>query len=331
MVSGIARIAVLLAALVAAPTALAGGPATQFDATVARMMARAGLPRPDPVWTQEFAGHGYRAIFARVHRSRSFAPSRLVIIASRPVTEPADPAVPRAYIDAYRRAQGGRLLKTHATVFATSDIEGLIERVRGRGLRHRVDPVTPELPHPRLWVGVTSEAPGDYRADDDAGLFFEAIPTQGLGMRSAPSDPPPPPPEPLAPGQMARVVAREHLVRDLDAALRILSRNLELETAGPVREEPGARRAVLAMTMPHAATLELVQPLGEECEAGRYLARWGPGPFYTRIAVAGLEAKAEDLRRRGTDFHRPPGDPPRLRVDIDGVLLEFVDLAGQPS
>src|SRR3954453_1417985 len=44
MVSGIARIAVLLAALVAAPAALADGPATQFDATVARMLAEPYQP-----------------------------------------------------------------------------------------------------------------------------------------------------------------------------------------------------------------------------------------------------------------------------------------------
>jgi hypothetical protein len=299
------------------------------DAAVARVVERAGLPCPDPAWTQEFPGHGYRAIFARVHRSRPFAPTRLEFIAARPVPEPADPAVPRAYIDAYRRAQGGRPLKTHATVFTTSDIEGVIERVARRGLRHRVDPTTPELPHLRLWVGVTPDDPGGYRPDDDAGLFFEAIPTQGLLLRSAPGDPPPAPPEPLAPGQMARVLAREHLVRDLDEALGTLSRNLDFEVDGPVREEAGGvRRAVLAVTMPHAARLELVQPVEPDAEAGRYLARWGPGPYYTRIAVAGLEAKADDLRRRRTDFHVAPGEPARLRVDLEGVLLEFVELAG---
>jgi hypothetical protein len=283
--------------------------------------------QPGPIPEDE-AEHGYRAIFARVHPSRSFAPTRLEVIAPRPVPEPADPAVPRAYLDDYRRAQGGRPLKTHATVFTTSHIEDLIERVGRRGLRHRVDPVTAELPHLRLWVGVTPEAPGDYRPDDDAGLFFEAIPTQGLLMRLKPADPAPPPPAPLAAGQMARVVAREHLVHHLDDALRTLARNLDLETAGPVHEDVGGccRRAVLAVTMPHAATLELVQPVDPDAEAGRYLARWGPGPYYTRIAVAGLEAKADDLRRRGTDFHVPPGAPPRLRVDVDGVLLEFVDL-----
>jgi hypothetical protein len=297
------------------------------DATVARLVDRIGLPPPDPRWTQEFPGHGYRAIFARVHRSRSFAPSRLEIIGPRPVAQPEDPAIPRAYIDQYSHAQGERPLKTHATVFTTSDIEGLIERVKSRGLRHRVDPTTPELPHLRLWVGVTPDTPGDYRPDDDAGIFFEAIPTQGLLLQTAPSDPPPPPPEALVPGQMARILAREYLVSDLDQALRTLSKNLDFETTGPVATDPddGSRRAILAMTMPHAATLELVQPIDSETEGARYLGRWGGGPYYTRIAVAGLEAKAEDLQRRGTEFRRAPGERTRLRVAVDGALFEFVE------
>jgi hypothetical protein len=299
------------------------------DAMVASLVQRVGLPEPDAAWAQEFPGHGYRAIFARVHRSRAFAPTRLEIIASRPIPEPIDPAVPRAYLDDYWRAQPGRPLKTHASVFTTSDIEGLIERVRSRGLRHRVDPITPELPHLRLWVGVTPDAPGEYLPDADAGLFFEAIPTQGLHLRGAPADPPPPLPEPPAPGQMLRVLAREYLVADLDGALRTLSRNLDFETAGPVAEDraDGCRRVALAVTMPHAATLELVEPLDPDGEAGRYRDRWGPGPYYTRIAVAGLEAKADDLRSRGTEFQPAAGERPRLRTDIDGALLEFVDLA----
>jgi hypothetical protein len=298
------------------------------DAMVARLVDGIGLPPPDPRWTQEFPGHGYRAIFARVHRSRSFAPTRLEIIGARPVGHPVNPAVPRTYIEQYSRAQGDRPLKTHATVFTTSDIEGLIERVKSRGLRHRIDPATPELPHLRLWIGVTPDAPGDYRPDDDAGLFFEAIPTQGLHLQIEPGDPPPPPPEPLAAGQMARVLAREYLVADLDQALRTLSRNLEFETAALVAEDraDGCRRAIFAMTMSHAATLELIQPNGQDTEAGRYLARWGPGPYYTRIAVADLGTKSEDLDRRGTVFHRPPGEQPRLRVDVDGALFELVEL-----
>jgi hypothetical protein len=289
------------------------------DATTARLVDRIGLPQPSPAWTQDFPGHGYRAVFARVHRSRSYAPSRLEIIAARPIPEPVDPAIPRAYIDDYSRIQGARPLKSHATVVTTSDIEGLIERVQSRGLRHRIDPATPELPHLRLWLGVTPDAPGEYRPDDDAGLFFEAIPTQGLRLSIAPGDPAPPSPAPLAEGALARVVARQWLVADLDQALRTLSRNLDWEPAGPVVDGSAA----MEVAMSHAATLELLQPLGEG-EAAAYLAAHGPGPYYTRIAVNGLDSKAADLEARGTNFQRC-GD--RLRVDVDGALFELVELA----
>jgi hypothetical protein len=297
------------------------------DALARRLIESIGLPEPDPTWTQDFPGHGYRAIFARVHRSRSYAPTRLEMIAYSPIPEPINPSIPRGYIQDYMRVQGDRPLKTHATVFTTSDINGLIDRVRRRGLRHRVDPISSELPHLRLWLGVTDDAPGEYQPDDDAGLFFEAIPTQGLHLRIGPTDPAPPPPEPLKPGQMSRIVAREQLVADIDATLRTLSRNLDFETAGPVAVDraDGCRRAVLAVTMPHGAYLELVQPTDLDSEAGRYFSRWGPGPYYTRIAVAGVQAKADDLRARGTAFSQPPGERPRLRVDVDGALIEFVD------
>lgn len=299
------------------------------DALARRLVASIGLPEPDPAWTQDFPGHGYRAIFARVHRSRSYAPTRLEMIAYSPIPEPVDSSIPRGYIKDYMRIQGDRPLKTHATVFTTSDIEGLIDRVRRRGLRHRVDPISSELPHLRLWLGVTDDAPADYQADDDAGLFFEAIPTQGLLLRIAPTDPAPPPPEPLLPGQMSRIVAREHLVADIDATLRTLSRNLDFGTAGPVAMDrvDGCRRVVLAVTMQHGAHLELVQPMDPDSEAGRYFSRWGPGPYYTRIAVAGVPEKAEDLRARGTAFSQPAGERPRLHVDVDGALIEFIDVA----
>jgi hypothetical protein len=299
------------------------------DALTRRLVGSIGLPEPDPAWTQDFPGHGYRAIFARVHRSRSYAPTRLEMIAYSPIPEPVDPSIPRGYIKDYMRIQGDRPLKTHATVFTTSDIEGLIDRVRRRGLRHRIDPISSELPHKRLWLGVTDGAPGDYLPDDDAGLFFEAIPTQGLLLRIAPTDPAPRPPQPLLPGQMSRILAREQLVADIDAALRTLSRNLDFETAGPVAMDraDGCRRVVLAATMPHGAHLELVQPMDRDSEAGRYFSRWGPGPYYTRIAVAGVREKAEDLRNRGTAFSQPAGELPRLHVDVDGALIEFVDAA----
>jgi hypothetical protein len=225
--------------------------------------------------------------------------------------------------------QGGRPVRTHATVFTTSDIDGLIERVAARGVRHRVDPPGPDLPHPRLWVGVAPDEPAAYRPDDDAGLIFECIPTQGLLMPAdAFATPPPQPGEETAEGAFVRIVARQHLVADLDAALRTLAERLDLEADGPVSSRAdGSRVARIGVTMANSAVLELVEPAGGDAAAS--LAAWGPGPHATTFSVNGLGAKADDLRRRGVGFtieHGEDGD--ELVVDpaaLDGAIIRLVD------
>jgi len=297
-------------------------------ATVAELVARVGLPEPREDWYQCFPGHAYAAVFARVAPTRTAAPSRLEIISPWPLPEVVDPAVPRAYLDELSALQGARPVKTHATVFTTSDLPGLLEHVRSAGIRHRVDPPTPELPHERLWIGVTPEDPAGYRPDDDAGLILEAIPTQCLGLRPAVFDRPPPTAD-LPAGALSRVDARCFLVADLEAALHTLETRM-LWPAGPVTTDPdtGTRRARMLTAIAHGATLELVQPAGDGPEA-EYLSRWGPGAHAVRLAVAGLDAKAEDLVARGTRFTRRAGAgsrPDMLVVDrIPGVLLELVD------
>lgn len=81
----------------------------------------------------------------------------------------------------------------------------------------------------------------------------------------------------------------------------------------------------------HSATVDLIEPQRWNSAAGYYLNTWGPGPYYIQIAVAGLDAKADDLTERGTRYHdaRATDDlPRRLQVlpdDIDGALVEFVE------
>lgn len=298
--------------------------------TVDELVAKVGLAPPDDDWYQCFPGHGYAAMFARVARSRTAAPSRLEIISSDPLPAVVDPTVPRCYVDELSALQGDRPVKTHATVVTTSDFPGLLEHVRAAGVRHRVDPPTPELPHERLWIGVSPEDPAGYRPDDDAGLMLEYIPTQCLALRPGVFDRPPPTAA-VAEGAMSRVDARCFLVSDLDAALRTLERRMRWP-ADPVTTDPdtGARRARLATVIQHGATLELVEPAGDGPEA-EFLARWGPGAYSVRVAVSGLDTKTEDLRARGTRFVRRPGfgaRPEMLRIDHDaiaGVLLELVE------
>lgn len=298
--------------------------------TVRSLVDKVGLAQPRPGWYQCFPGHAYEAVFARVGPSRVSAPSRLEIISPYPLPSPVDPSVPRSYVEEIAALQGSRPVKTHATVVTTSDLPGLLDLVRSRGIRHRVDAPSPDLPHDRLWIGVSPDAPADYSPDDDAGLMLEFIPTQCLQLDPAVFDRPPPA-SAVAEGEMVRMVARCFLVDDLDRTLRMLAERMDWPVAS-ITTEPatGTRRARMAAGIGGGATLELIQPVGQSAEVD-FLKRWGPGPYAARISVAGLPAKADDLRRRGTRFVEVPGEgdrPDLLRVDtteVPGVLLEFVD------
>jgi hypothetical protein len=132
---------------------------------------------------------------------------------------------------------------------------------------------------------------------------------------------------------MIRVTARGVLVRDLDDTLRRLSGNLDWEPAQPVEQPSGEgyRRARMAFTLPHSASVDVLEPTRWNSQAGYYLHNWGPGPYYTRISVHDLAAKAADLQARGTAFSWIPecagvGGGPLIRVDpraLDGAIFEF--------
>src|SRR3546814_16955353 len=54
------------------------------------------------------------------------------------------------------------------------------------------------------------------------------------------------------------------------------------------------------------AKLELVQPRDAATHEAKFLAAWGPGAYAVRISVNDLDAKADDLRSRGTRFEEEP-------------------------
>ena len=122
------------------------------------------------------------------------------------------------------------------------------------------------------------------------------------------------------------------LVGDLGWTLDRLAENLGWTPEGDVEQAAdGSRRAVLGFRLPRSARVELLEPGGDREEA-EFLRRWGPGIWHVRIAVRGLDAKADDLRARGTPFRAVPtgfADPEVvLRVDaaaIPGCLFEFAE------
>jgi hypothetical protein len=302
------------------------------DAHTELLVKRLGiLERPD--WRQAFPTHGYIAHFLRVHKSLAVAPTRLETQHHVDVPSPVDPVF-GPQLDSLDEFQGRfRPVKTHSCVIATDSIEELIEKLRRRRLPFRLAPVDDRLAWERLWVGVTPEQPG-YRPVVDGGLCLEWHPIAPLRMPDETFAPEPPEPRGLAEGDMVRIVARSFLVRDLDETLRLLSANLDIEPQGPVElfADEGVRRARVGFTVSHSATIDLIEPVRWNCEAGRYLATWGPGPYYIRIAVHGLDAKAADLAARETRFttvpERASAGGGLIQVnpdDLDGTLIEFVN------
>jgi len=185
----------------------------------------------------------------------------------------------------------------------------------------------------RVWVGITPEEPR-YRPTVDGGLMFEFHPAWPLGHPSETWNEPYPEPENPDPGEMIRITSRGWLLRDLDRTLRVLDENLDWNPEGPVEtfEKDGMRRAQLGFKLKHSGKIDLIEPTRFDCDAGRYLHTWGPGPYYTRIAVNGLEAKADDLDSRGTGYRWVPESEETggrcIRVnpdDLMGTNVEFVE------
>ena len=141
----------------------------------------------------------------------------------------------------------------------------------------------------------------------------------------------------LEPGAMVRVLERLWLVADLDASLRSLEQNLAwIPEHRGFDPTTGCQRASMAVNHPRSARVVLLEPV-ESGEVSEAVARWGPGAWAIGIGVNDLEAKAEDLRRRGTEFasrERADGTP-SLWVDTAplGVsgLFEFVEVVEPPS
>jgi hypothetical protein len=295
---------------------------------VDRVTSRLGVPQPRPSWLAP--APGLEAMFCRVHPSMDVSPTRFELIAPVPITDGAGPL--RFYVPEIVASQGDRPIKAHATALATSLQSDVIERLQRLGVRHRVDDAPPGY-WPLVWLGVSPDEPAAYDASVDAGLITEVVATESLHLRPEAYDEDVGAPQGLAEGSMVRVVAKGVLVRDLDAALRALDRHLGWETEGAIRmvRSEGYRYARMGFNLRKSARIELIEPISDGAP-GDFLARWGPGPYQTRISVKGLDAKAEDLRRRGTPFTKVPqadGLPGvSLRVfepSVVGALIEFVE------
>ena len=290
-----------------------------------------GFPEPRPSWSGKVPGYGFTWLFARVHPSLKVSPTRIEAMAVAPLDPAIDPRLTIPFLPQLLAAQGDRPWKTHANELASSDIDGVAARLERNGCRFYPMPRSDVAPFMRLWLGWTADEPGKYQPDDDGGLFLEICETAALIQSSDFFDLAPEPQLPA--GAMVRVLRRSWLVEDLHDTLSALDRNLGLRPAVEPDTDDylGSRRAVFRFAHPRSAELELLEPVAPG-DAKDSIDAWGPGAWAIRIAVNDLEAKCDDLRRRGTCFERRSDskDGATLLVDTGplGVpgLFEFVQI-----
>jgi len=291
-----------------------------------------------PNWRQAFDNHPYIAHFLRVQKSLAIAPTRIEPQVHLDRPNPGDPLF-HDHLRGLERFQGAhRPMLTHSIVLVTwrEKLNALIDRLHRRKLRFRLAQRTPEMDFDRLWLGVTPEDP-QYEPSVDGGLCIEFIPVEPTLMPAEAFEIPPPRVRNPRPGELLRVTARGFIVRDLEKTVDKLRENLEWEPEAITDlEGEGYRRARMGFTLPHSATLDIVEPTRWDSITGLYLNNWGPGPHFTRIGVFDLETKAAQLREQGVRFEWVPESDavdgrPLIRIhpaELNGQVFEFEGLEG---
>jgi hypothetical protein len=277
-----------------------------FPAAVRTMQARLGFGDAKPQWYSGGEGRGFEVVFLRTEARLAASPTRLEVMAATAV----DPDLPApqtlAHMPGLRRAQAAAPVRTHGTVFAVSDMNEAIERVRRGGYRHWLDSANELMPHNRLWVGVSEEEKDVWIPGDDGGLLIELVESVTIpGVMESAGDPPPLPA--LPPGAMTRIAARRWLVPDLDVSIARLHATFDCSIGSIAPTAKGARAAPILCAHPRSAVVDLVQPAPETPEAQLVKAH-GPLPWTIVIAVNDLAAKADDLEERHTPFARVNDD-----------------------
>jgi hypothetical protein len=285
-------------------------------------------------WRQAFDHHPYIAHFLRVHKSLAVAPTRVEPQVHLDRPNPGDPLF-HDFLQSLEAYQGKhRPLLTHSIVLAMHGpkFDLFVDKLMRRRLPFRMAQRTEDMPFDRLWIGCTPENPR-YSPEVDGGLCIEVMPVEPLQMPADTFNDPAPQPRELKDGEMVRVTSRGFIVRDLDDTLRRVSKNLDWEPVGQVEllTSEGYRRARMGFTLKNSASLDVIEASKWSSDAGLYVNNWGPGPYYIRIGVNNLKAKAEDLRARGVRFSwveesEAVGGRSLIKVDpqeLRGQIFEF--------
>jgi hypothetical protein len=300
--------------------------------------AKLGIPAGQPM-RLTMNGNGFDVAYLTLTDDFGLSASCIQLMGIRPLAkdEPPDETgrLLRAMLLAYITAQRlDRPIVTHVHALSThtqDDVNEIIEMLRSRN-----------VPHIALiknvYIGLVEENGRiHYDPRADAGTFLEWAPTVQTdfpGFVLPPELPENPEPAELEPGTWTGPIARTQIVRSANAIIDRYRWMMDWPQEGDltVVEGDGQRSVVFKPRNRLSAVWELVEPTRPDSRAGKFLERYGEGPWAIRLGVFGLDAKLADLEARGTRWTElPPAPSGARRValnrwDLHGIPFEVEDL-----
>jgi hypothetical protein len=310
---------------------------TGAPATLGVLEEKLGIPAGQPM---RMTGHGvgFEVAYLQMNEDLNLGASAIQLLGLKPLArhEPRDELGRelRAMLLAYLTSQRlDRPILSHVQCLGTpsqADVDEIVELLRSRNVPHmaRIE---------NVYIGLVEEE-GRIRYDPavDGGTLLEFAKSlnEGYpGLIRPPHLPDDPEVADLPAGSLVRPTARTQLVTSADGVIDRLRAIVDWPDEEDLSyvDGDGHRSIVIRPNNGLSAVWEMVQPTRPDSRAGRALARYGEGPWTIRVGVAGLDAKLDDLERRGTRWKPIEDGPGGRRValsrgDLRGVSLELEDL-----
>lgn len=284
-------------------------------AALRRMERGFGLGGAGNVELSRFPAYGVEWVFYPVEPT-GVATTKLEVIGTDRDAVPDRNRADYPHMVEFGVEQGARSARFHALVIKTLALDDLLERLRSRGARFRLDPATPQIPRPRLFMGFDQDGGAAYDPGFDGGLrleFWEPYPHE------RPASPPVARRTRAIPAPFY-IEARAMLVADVKNSIDQLERFYGWE---PVRTwtAAGEDAAEWAFDDPGSSLLQVVSPASAHGRLARELGRCGSGAWVIRFADSDLRARRDALSSAGMRFVE------QTASDGSGRKALWVDLA----
>jgi hypothetical protein len=306
-------------------------------ATLRVLEEKLGIPAGQPMRT---TGHGvgFDVSYLQMNEDPNLAASAVQLLGLKPLArhEPKDQIGKelRSMLLAYVTSQRFyRPILSHVQCLGTPsqvDVNEIIELLKSRGVPHiaKID---------NVYIGLVEDnGRMRYEPSADAGTLLEFAKSlnEGYpGLLRPPNLPESPVAAQVPPGSLIRPIARTQITPSAEEVIERFRFMLDWPEEGDIEhtEGDGYRSIVIKPNNPLSAVWEMVEPTRADGRAGETLARYGRGPWAIRLGVYGLEAKLDDLEKRGTGWTAIEDGPNGRRVelnrwDLDGLTIELEDL-----